>query len=596
MSFILREYQEEALGALRESDSTRKLMVLPTGAGKTVVFAHHIKDIGAERVLIIAHRKEIIEQGVNTLRSIYPERRVGMLMADRKDYHADILVSSIQTLARRKTLAKVRKDFDLVIIDEAHHSTANTYKRVLYRFGLLDAVDAGYKNVEGVKPVFQQNRTLLGVTATPRRTDKVSLDEVFDEITFSIGIPSLIPDYLSDFRAVSVSSGVNLSDVKEKVRGGELREGEVGDAFMHSSFMDRLSRIIDEYASDRKHILVFMPDVQTTHKSVTKLSKSGYSAAAITGNTPKPEREAYLKAFREGRIRVIVNCMVLTEGVDIPNIDCIVMARPTKSATLMIQMLGRGFRKVVGKRNCLLIDIAHERRQQDLLSVAGSGIFGDLSDVHLEHPELSLMELAKLQRDRLPHLLSLRGILEQRIAMLTEEQEQETEIKEEEDEVEEAGMLIPEREQEVIPENIQLLMDTEFLRRICQQTAIGNFWNSLVRELQKPRYGWFTQASTDKQRKFLVSKGIDAESVDMLNKGEASAIIGVLQKISPPTTAQLNFLKQLGVDGDGMPKSKTEASQLIDKLKSSQMDEFEMNARPAIPTAAKPRRTFRLSR
>lgn len=560
----LRKYQEDALTALRTSEALRKLMVLPTGAGKTVVFAHHIGDVNANRALIIAHRKEIVEQAVLTLETLYPQKRVGMLMAREREMDADIVVASIQTLARRKTLAEMPTDIDLLVIDEAHHATADTYKRVLYRYGLMDGSLAGWKNVEGVTPTYQSNRRLLGVTATPRRTDKATLDVCFDEITYSINIPSLIPDYLSDFRAISVQSGVDLSDVQDKVGTGELREGEVGQAFLDSQFLQQLPHILDTHASDRQHILLFMPDVATTHAALETLTDACIPTACVTGTTSTPERTAALEAFRQGDVRVLVNCMVLTEGVDLPVIDCIVIARPTKSPALMVQMVGRGFRKHPDKQDCLLIDVAHARRQRDLLSVAGAGLFGDLTDVHLHHPDASYLELAQMQREKLPHLMVLRGLLEQRIATMTPDVEPKSRKA-----IRKQFGLPKHRIVKALPESILLLVDTAFLRHVCGTLDTGDVWKHLAHEFQKPHYPWHIEPSTEKQQDFLIDRGLDTDIVRTLKKGEAAALITVLKAHQPPTTKQKTFLRRLGVRETAMPATLTDATQMISELKST---------------------------
>ena len=561
----LRKYQHEAVEALMNSTAMRKLLVIPTGGGKTVVFSHYIREKNA-RTLVVAHRREIVSQGINAIQRVNPDKSVGMLMAENKDFESDIIFASIQTLAYRKNLKQLPDDIELIIIDEAHHTVADTYKRLLYRFGLCDADTAGHDNIEGVEPNFRKGRELLGVTATPRRTDKIDLDKCFDELTHENAIIDLIPDYLVDFRAVTVQSGVDLSDVDSN--RGDLNEGQVGDAMIGAGYMKEFPRVIEKYAQDRKHILVFLPNVRTTVEAWEHLQLSGIPSDFVTGGTPKDRRADILKKFGTGEIRVLCNCMILTEGVDIPSIDAIIMARPTKSATLMQQMIGRGLRKADNKENCLLIDLAYERRQADLISVASAGIFGDLTDIHLKHPEMSMMELIKFQRERYPKILNLRNILEQRIEQL--EQEEEVLELPEADAADKTNTAPP-YFQNLIPEDVLLLLDTSILRKLCGEINLHAVWKELVVSLKRTNPFWRTQASTEPQRKLLVRAGLDKEMVAELNKADASAIIGALKKYEKPTTKQINLLaNRFGVTGDAVPATLKETSDLIDKLFQAQ--------------------------
>ena len=562
-------------------------MVMPTGAGKTVTFGLYIGESRAQKVLLIAHRKEIVEQAVRTLQTMYPDRSVGVMMAGQKDYDADIVCAMIQTVSRRKTLELMRKDFDLIIVDETHHAPANTYKRVLYAYGLLPLADAGAKNVEAVSPHYQANRRLLGVTATPRRTDKQTMDAMFDELTVSVSIVDLIPKYLSDFRVVSVKSGVDLSHVRSKFGKGDLREEEVAEAMLDSEFIQSLPDILAQHAVGRKHVLVFLPNRETTYTACATLNAAGIPARAVLGETPRAEREASLAAFRMGDVRVLCNCMVLTEGVDIPQIDCILVGRPTKSAPLLVQMIGRGLRAQESKSDCLIIDIAHERRQSDLISVAGSGIFGSTADLHFAHPDESYLQLAARHRERLPVLMRLLGVLEQRIAQLTEEEEakpRRTDTLDTMEIADKAGMPPPAMQHQ-LPEGLLLVLDTAFLRSIVADIdmEISDMWFEFIDALRTQWGGWRLEDSTDKQRDVLVRYGLDADNVSILKKGEASAIISVLKRHEPITTKQRKMLSVLGVNAEGMPTRKAEASRMIQSLMDNDTDDSTESRHAADP-------------
>ena len=579
----LRHYQREAVDALKRSEAMRKLLVLPTGAGKTVVFSHYIKERAA-KTLVIAHRREIVQQGIDAIKSVNPDRKVGMVMAERKEWDADIMFASIQTLARRSTLRKLPRDIDLVIVDEAHHTPAESYARLLYSMGLMGADEAGHKNVEGIQPQFRKGRELLGVTATPRRTDKIDLDKCFDEMTFSTSIVELIPEYLVDFRAVTVNSGIDLSEVDTYM--GELSEGQIGDAMLNANYMKEFPRVIAKHAADRKHILVFLPNVATTQEACAHLQAAGIEAAYVTGTTPKDERAEILKKFGSGEVRVLCNCMILTEGVDIPSIDAIIVARATKSATLIQQIVGRGFRKAEGKKDCLLIDLAYERRQNDLISVASAGIFGDMTDVHLKHPDMSMMELIEFQKARMPHMCDLVSVVEQRKEQMKEE---EGAVQLTAEEASTRTNTAPPWFQNQIPEDMLLLLDTSILRKLCGDINLDMVWKDMVEALRNVNGFWRSQRATENQCKSLLRCGLDAELVGELNKADASALIGVIHRYRKPTEKQLNLLeRRFGIQRADAPKTSRETSELIDQLfvKENQLPMWAQ----AKPPSKRPRR------
>ena len=372
MEYEDRPYQSECLDALGVSAVHRNLLVLPTGAGKTYIFSRYRTQIPG-RTLMISHRREIIHQTATTVEhitGIHP----GIVMGKENEVAADTIVASIQSLARRSRLLQLPEDVDLIVIDEAHHIAANTYKRLLYRYGLIDKFTCGINNAKGITPVFSEHRELLGVTATPNRTDEIALDPFFDAIPFRLSTLDLIPEYLTDFSCLTVNTGVDLSGVR--TRKGDLVEGQLGEEMLRQGLIAELPRVIDDYLTDRDRILIFLPTVATCEQAVSELCFAGIEARCVVGKTPRSERQQTLNDFAAGDVRVVVNCMVLTEGFDCPDIDALVIARPTKSAMLIQQMVGRGLRKAERKSDCKIIDLSFRRRQQDLISaqaVASSG-------------------------------------------------------------------------------------------------------------------------------------------------------------------------------------------------------------------------------
>ncbi|MFM9681135.1 DEAD/DEAH box helicase [Streptomyces brasiliscabiei] len=356
MSFTPRPYQLDAIEALRKGwadGQTRVAVVLPTGAGKTVVFSHlahqMLDQIDGRRVLVIAHREELIEQAASKLLAVDPMLRVGIVKAQRDDHHdADVIVASVQTLAVQKRREAIR-DIGLIIVDECHHTAARTYMEVLRHFGAWDGVPTA------------------GFTATMTRTDG-GLAEVWEEVVFRLDILDMISDgYLCDVRGKSIT--VDTLDLnKVKTRGGDLVEGQLGKALEDSGALDAIAKAYVDHAGDRAGV-VFTPTVATAQQAAAALEAVGIKAAPVWGDMGRDERRATLARYTAGEVQVLTNCMVLTEGFDAPHTSCIVVARPTKSPGLYVQMVGRGLRPAPGKRDALLLDVMGAASRHKLASM-----------------------------------------------------------------------------------------------------------------------------------------------------------------------------------------------------------------------------------
>ncbi|MFD7078450.1 DEAD/DEAH box helicase, partial [Nocardioides sp. NPDC059952] len=305
-TFTPRPYQVDAIEALRKgwaAGTNRLAVVLPTGAGKTVVFSHlahlMLDTLNGGRVLVIAHREELIEQAAAKLLAVDPMLRVGIVKAQRDDHaDADVIVASVQTLAVAKRREAIR-DIGLVIVDECHHAAARTYMEVLEHFGAWRGV-----------PV-------AGFTATMTRTDG-GLAEVWEDVVFRLDILDMIGDgYLCDVRGKRIT--VDSLDLdKVRTRGGDLVDGQLGKALEDSGALDAIAKAYVDHAGD---------------------------------------------------VQVLTNCMVLTEGFDAPHTSCAVIARPTKSPGLYVQMAGRALRPAPGKRDALLLDVMGASTRHKLASM-----------------------------------------------------------------------------------------------------------------------------------------------------------------------------------------------------------------------------------
>jgi superfamily II DNA or RNA helicase len=343
----LRGYQREAIDAVTAAwaDGTqRPAVVLATGLGKTVIFsqlaAEFIERTG-KRVLILVHRDELADQAMDKVHGIAPHLSVGKVKAASNDVHASVVVASVQTLsraARRDLLVLSQGGYGrigLIITDECHHAVAPSYGVIYAAFP--DAVQ-------------------LGVTATLARSDGIGLGSVWDEVVYEKSIAwGIRKKFLSPVRGVAVRTPeLDLSAVKKS--GGDYQAGDLGRAMESSGVLEVIPKAYAEHAADRPGV-VFLPTVETAQHAAASLNDSGIRTAVISGETPRDERVRIFEEYRTGRIQVLSNCMVLTEGFDAPHTSCIVVARPTQSNPLYVQMVGRGTRTFPGKTDCLVLDV-----------------------------------------------------------------------------------------------------------------------------------------------------------------------------------------------------------------------------------------------
>ena len=575
MEYEDRPYQRECLDALGASRSHRNLLILPTGAGKTYIFSRYSAQVPG-RTLMISHRREIIHQTAKTVEhitGIHP----GIVMGKENEVAADTIVASIQTLSRRSRLLQLPEDVDLIVIDEAHHIAANTYKRLLYRYGLIDKFTCGINNAKGITPVFSEDRELLGVTATPNRTDEIALDPFFDAIPFRLSTLDLIPEYLTDFSCLTVNTGVDLSGVR--TRKGDLVEGQLGEEMLRQGLIAELPRVIDDYLADRDRILIFLPTVEVCEEAVSELCVAGINARCVVGKMPRSERQQTLNDFAAGDVRVVVNCMVLTEGFDCPEIDALVIARPTKSAMLIQQMVGRGLRKAERKTDCKIIDLSFRRRQQDLISVASSGLFGAFQELHFEAPEKSILELIALQNEKEAYLETLVNNLAAVVEKKRETERGESAATEEEiREMTDATEEIHLPDWAFIPLNtvelVVLLLDTAMLRDLLgERVSESDFWKRFASKFSDTSPTMRDKPITTAQVSLLAKLlNVSVEDLEILNRAGASALIGTLIAMEPITDKQHYYLSEvMGFGETDIPATKQEAIELIGILKTEEM-------------------------
>ena len=348
----LRPYQKEAVAGciktLRENPSA--VVVMPTGCGKTIVFAEAIR-IASKRCMVIAHREELIRQAASKVEVVTGEKPA-IEMAEERSYERDerlrskVVVASVQTLNAKSYLGhRFRKfdprDFSLLIIDEAHHAVAKTYMRVI--------------------DYFRMNKDLkvIGVSATPDRSDKLALGQVFEKVAYKYELADSIKDgWLVPIRQriVRVES-LDFNSVNKVA--GDLNQRQLAEVMEYEKNLHGIATPTLELTGDRKTI-VFASSVAHAERLAEILNRhKPTSARMVCGNTPKDIRAGIVSDFASDKFQYLVNVGIATEGFDDPSVSVVVMARPSCSRSLVAQMIGRGTRPLPGLVDGL--DSAEER-------------------------------------------------------------------------------------------------------------------------------------------------------------------------------------------------------------------------------------------
>lgn len=348
-SFALRDYQQEAIDSILEASESgvkRQAIEMATGSGKTVVFSHLIPLLKGKgtKTLVLEHTQELIAQSFDKITRINPDLRVGIEMAEsRARLNDDVIVASVQSLATNKRFTKFNPDdFKTIIIDECHHAVAPTYQKILKHF------KADTKNT---------NINVIGFTATLARADKQMLKAVFDRIVFQRSLATMIFNKeLALFKASKLYfKRLNLSNVKMK--GKDYDPKALYNAVLKAGINEHLLLAYMELEKEYKSTLVFCINVEHCREVCALLQKQGVDARYVTSKTSNSERKTIVEDFKQGKFPVLCNVTVFTEGTDIPNIDSIILARPTKLKPLMIQMIGRGLRLHKEKSHCHVVDL-----------------------------------------------------------------------------------------------------------------------------------------------------------------------------------------------------------------------------------------------
>ncbi|WP_313074756.1 DEAD/DEAH box helicase [Lacrimispora sp.] len=486
----LRPYQSEAKAAIFEEwdkGVKRTLLVLPTGCGKTIVFAKVTEDCvrRGNRVLILAHRGELLDQASDKI-----GKATGLGCATEKAEETclgswfRVVVGSVQSLTREKRLKQFPVDyFDTIIIDEAHHCLSDSYQKILDYF---------------------KGANILGVTATPDRGDMRNLGECFDSLAYEYTLPKAIKaGFLSPIKALTLPIQLDLSSVG--MQSGDFKTGDIATAL--DPYLYQIAEEMEKYCKERKTV-VFLPLVKTSQKFRDILNEKGFKAAEVNGDSK--DRAEVLTAFDRGDYNVLCNSMLLTEGWDCPSVDCIVVLRPTKVRSLYSQMVGRGTRLYPGKDHLLLLDFLWHTERHELCHPAS---------LICQDEEVAKKMTENIEKAGCP--------------MDIEEAEKQAA----EDVVAQREEALAKQLEEMKKRKKKLVDPLQFEMSIQAEDLSGYV----------PSFGWEMAPPSDSQKRELEKRGIMPDEID--NSGKASLILDRLHKRQEEnlsTPKQIRCLEKYG--------------------------------------------------
>lgn len=505
----LRPYQQEAKDSVFEQweKVNKTLVVLPTGCGKTIVFAKVTEECvrRGKRVLILAHRGELLDQAADKI-----AKTTGLRCALEKAESTclgswyRITVGSVQSLQREKRLAQFDKDyFGTIIIDEAHHCITDGYQKILQYFS---------------------DAKVLGVTATPDRGDMRNLGEYFESLAYEYTLPKAIREgYLSPIKALTIPLQLDLSGVS--MQSGDFKAGEIATAL--DPYLYQIADEMAKYCQDRKTV-VFLPLVKTSQKFRDILNEKGFKAAEVNGESR--DRAEILEAFDKDEYNVLCNSMLLTEGWDCPSVDCVVVLRPTKVRSLYSQMVGRGTRLYPGKEGLLLLDFLWHTERHELC-----------------HPANLICESEEVARKMTENLEEAAG------CPIDIEEAEKTAA---EDVVAQREEALAQKLAEMKRRKKKLVDPLQFEMSIQAEDLSG----------YTPSFGWEMSPPTDGQKATLEKLGILPDEID--NQGKATKLLDRLHKRSEEgltTPKQIRCLERYGFQHVGTWQFDS-AKKLIDRI------------------------------
>lgn len=508
----LRPYQQQAKDAIFsewKNGIKKTLLVLPTGCGKTIVFAKVAEECvkGGSRVLILAHRGELLDQAADKI-----GKSTGLGCATEKAEQTclgswfRIVVGSVQSMMREKRLNQFPNDyFNTIIIDEAHHCISDSYQKVLRHF---------------------PDAEVLGVTATPDRGDMQNLGTVFESLAYEYTLPKAIKEgYLSPIKAVTIPLKIDMSAVG--VQAGDFKSGDIATAL--DPYLESIAEEMEKYCSNKKTV-VFLPLVKTSQKFRDILNNHGFKAAEVNGDSK--DRAEILEAFDKDQYNVLCNSMLLTEGWDCPSVDCIVVLRPTKVRSLYCQMVGRGTRlsPETNKDHLLLLDFLWHTERHELC-----------------HPASLICESAEVAQKMTENMEKDAG------CVIDIEEAEKTAS---EDVVAQREEALAKQLSEMKRRKKRLVDPLQFEMSIQAEDLSGYV----------PAFGWEMAPPSDGQKKTLEKLGILPDAIE--NAGKASKILDRLDKRRREgltTPKQIRFLESRGFQHVGTWQFET-AKNMIDRI------------------------------
>ena len=508
----LRPYQQQAKDAIFsewENGIKKTLLVLPTGCGKTIVFAKVAEECvkRGSRVLILAHRGELLDQAADKI-----GKSTGLGCATEKAEQTclgswfRIVVGSVQSMMREKRLNQFPNDyFNTIIIDEAHHCISDSYQKVLRHF---------------------PDAEVLGVTATPDRGDMQNLGTVFESLAYEYTLPKAIKEgYLSPIKAVTIPLKIDMSAVG--VQAGDFKSGDIATAL--DPYLESIAEEMKKYCSNKKTV-VFLPLVKTSQKFRDILNNHGFKAAEVNGDSK--DRAEILEAFDKDQYNVLCNSMLLTEGWDCPSVDCIVVLRPTKVRSLYCQMVGRGTRlsPETNKDHLLLLDFLWHTERHELC-----------------HPASLICESAEVAQKMTENMEKDAG------CVIDIEEAEKTAS---EDVVAQREEALAKQLSEMKRRKKRLVDPLQFEMSIQAEDLSGYV----------PAFGWEMAPPSDGQKKTLEKLGILPDAIE--NAGKASKILDRLDKRRREgltTPKQIRFLESRGFQHVGTWQFET-AKNMIDRI------------------------------
>lgn len=533
----LRPYQQEATKRIIQewdNGTKRTLLVMATGTGKTTCFSAVLNEQAKKghKELVIAHRGELLEQAQKELQECSDlESELEKADAHASGTDKPVVVASVQTLCREERLAEYpRNFFQDIVVDEAHHCLAPSYKAIFDYF---------------------KDANVLGVTATPNRGDHQKLSDFFQSTAFEYDMVDGIRDgYLCPIKIQTIPLTIDITDVKQQ--SGDFSASELGETL--DDYLELVAERMKSYCKKRK-TLVFLPLVRTSQQFTEILNRYGFKAAEINGMTPN--RKEILEDFANGTYNVLCNAMLLTEGWNCPEVDCIIVLRPTRSESLYRQIVGRGMRIAPKKTDLLLLDFLWLSERYNPLRP--SCLVGSSDEV------VEKMNAFSSSHTKAYDLLDLEKRMERSVA---EEREKALKkaLEEAKRRAEKERRFAEEREEKAKKDIERRAYNRS--QNIYSATKIGNILHEYELSNYVPIYSWELERITSKQVAFLTAKGIEEKYLEHMCKGLATKITYVLISRSRSNLCTYKQAKIITRYSDADPLSTTfkEASVLIDRI------------------------------